>query len=236
MTITNQTSESMSGVSAEQRAQKSAVQIRLLKGPIYRARARELWHWLERDQFQIREYFQELGLGLLLDDAEGYGFLKQLEHDSQDDEGPVTQGEIPRLISRRPLSFGQTLLLVLLRKRLAEHDSEESSPRLVVNRDEMQQWLQPYFAQVSNEVQQIKDFNALIKRVVDMHFLSLLPNHKDEFEVQRILKAFVSAEQILQFEQVMAEYAAATQIPGSTDSMDSMDSMDSLKETKNAGE
>jgi len=175
-----------------QKQEKSAVQIKLLKGPLYRAKHKELWPWLERDQFQIREYFQQIGLSLLLDDAEGYAFLKQQEFDA--DESAF---ELPRLISRRQLSFGQTLLLVLLRKRLAEHDSEESSPRLIISRTEMQQWLVGFYPEVSNQVKQQKDFNALINKVKEMGFISLLVNHQDEFEVQRIIKALINAEQIV---------------------------------------
>ncbi len=187
-------------LSAVQQQQKSAVQVRLLKGAVYRERHRELWEWLERDQFQIREYFQQIGLSLLVDDAEGYAFLKQQEFSEA--EGDL---EIPRLITRRSLTFGQTILLVALRKRLAEHDSEDSSPRLIVSRDEMQNWLQPYFPEVSNQVKQVREFNALIKKVQEIGFISPLANHSDDFEVQRIIKAFVTAEQISEFTQMLAD-------------------------------
>lgn len=170
---------------------RSTIKIRLLKGPLYRNKQRHLWEVLERDQALIRSYFDQIGLSLRLDDAEGYAFLQQRDFE-QDDESV----EIPRLITRRQLSFGQTLLLVFLRKRLAEHDSEESSPRLVVQRQEIWQWLKPHFPEVGNEVKQHKEFDALIKKVAEMGFLSQLPNHKSDFEVQRILKAFVTAEQI----------------------------------------
>jgi len=179
-------------VTAKQQQEKSAVQIKLLKGPVYRAKHKDLWTWLERDQFQIREYFQQIGLSLLLDDAEGYAFLKQ----QNVDDAPEGELDIPRLIIRRNLSFSQTLLMVWLRKRLAEHDSEDSSPRLIVGRHDMQQWLTGFYPVVSNEVKQKKEFDALIKKVSEMGFLSQLPNHQDEFEVLRILKAVINAEQI----------------------------------------
>ncbi len=187
-------------ISALQQQQKSAVQVRLLKGAVYRERHRDLWEWLERDQYQIREYFQQIGLSLLLDDAEGYAFLKQQDFSEAEEEL-----EIPRLITRRTLTFGQTVLLVALRKRLAEHDSEESSPRLIVSRDEMQQWLQPYFPEVSNQVKQVREFNALIKKVQEIGFISPLANHADDFEVQRIIKALVTAEQIAEFSEMLKE-------------------------------
>lgn len=120
--------------------EKSAVQIKLLKGPIYRNKNRDLWLFLEREQYQVREYFNQIGLSLRMDEAEGYAFLVQQDFDQED-----CVIEMPRLIARRSMTFATTLLLVLLRKRLAEHDSEDSSPRLLVTKDEMHQWLQPFF-------------------------------------------------------------------------------------------
>lgn len=188
-------------LSQQQRAEKSALQVRLLKGPVYRAKLRDLWLCLERDQFLIREYFQQIGLTLVLDDAEGYAFLKQ-----QDFEPGEDKFEIPRLISRRAMSFSNTLLVVLLRKRLAEHDSEDSSPRLMVNRAEIHQWLQPFFATVSNEVKQRREFDGLIKKIIAVGFLTALPHHQDEFEVQRIIKAMINAEQIVSVLDKLSEY------------------------------
>jgi len=208
--------EDLQTLSQQQIMEKSTLQVRLLKGPVYRARQRDLWQCLERDQYLIREYFQQIGLALVLDSAEGYAYLKQIDFelleaspindssqsdDIQSDHQKTSKKqeifEIPRLISRRALSFAQTLLIVLLRKRLAEHDSEDSSPRLIVSRTEIHQWLQPYFPSVSNEVKQRRDFDSLIKKVIEMGFLSNLINHQDDFEVQRIIKAMVNAEEIV---------------------------------------
>ncbi len=152
--------------------------------------------FLLREQHSVRDYLSTIGLSLLLDDSEGYAFLRQ-QQDEEDDSN------IPKLLSRRQLSFSQSLLLVALRKRLAEHDSEESAPRLIVQRQEMQQWLAGYAQDVSNEVKQLRDFDALIKKIAEMGFITPLPNHPDEFEVQRILKAFISAEQIISFQQLL---------------------------------
>ena len=187
-------------LNAEAQRDKSAVLIRLLKGPLYLHRHRDLWQVLLREQYSIRDYFQPLGLSLLIDEAEGYAFLKQ-----QESEAEESGQELLRLINRRNLSFFQTLLLVSLRKRLAEHDSEESAPRLIVTRQEIHQWLLPYLAEVANEVKQRRDLDALIKKIDEMGFLSAIPNHPDDFEVPRIIKAFVTAEQIVEFDQLLAQ-------------------------------
>ncbi|OED97335.1 hypothetical protein A1QG_13700 [Vibrio breoganii ZF-29] len=187
-------------LSDAQQQQKSALQVRLLKGPLYRAKHKELWQWLERDQMAIRAYFQQIGLSLLLDEMEGYAFLKQ------QDESEGQEIDIPRLISRRSLNFHQTLLLVLLRKRLAEHDSEESASRLIVERSDIYQWLTPFYPEASNEVKQRREFDVLIKKIIDMGFLSTLSSHPDAFEVQRILKAVISAEQISELIEMLGQY------------------------------
>jgi len=202
--------------SSQLQLEKSAVQVRLLKGPIYRARHKQLWFCLERDQFQIREYFQEIGLSLHLDDVEGYAFLKQIDFEQEDNNQSVEEQDstkqeqeniqIPRLISRRSLSFGHTLILVLLRKRLAEHDSEDSSPRLMVSRSEIHQWLHPFFAAVSNELKQSRDFDSLIKKMIEMGILSNIVNTKDEFEVQRIINSMLNADQIVSLLDKLKEY------------------------------
>lgn len=182
---------------------KSAVLIRLLKGPLYLNRQRDLWQVLLREQYSIRDYFQQIGLSLLIDEAEGYAFLKQPESEPEE-----SSQELPRLVTRRSLTFAQTLLLVGLRKRLAEHDSEESAPRLIVTRQEMHQWLLPHFPEVGNEVKQRRELDALIKKIEEMGFLATLPKHTDDFEVPRILKAFVTAEQIVEFNQLLAQKLA----------------------------
>jgi hypothetical protein len=65
--------------------------------------------------------------------------------------------------------------------------------------------LLPYLAEVANEVKQRRDLDALIKKIDEMGFLTTIPNHPDDFEVPRIIKAFVTAEQIVEFDQLLAQ-------------------------------
>ncbi|ELK0301825.1 DUF4194 domain-containing protein [Salmonella enterica] len=183
--------------SEDARNLSSRILIRLLKGPLYRSRHRDLWEVMVRDQQHIRSYFQPLGLMLTLDEAEGFAFLVQQQFEGDDD--------FPRLIPKRNLTFAQSVLLVSLRKRLAEHDAEEGAPRLIVTRQEIYSWLKPYLPEVNNEVKQNKDLDALIKRVSEMGFLSVLIHHPDEFEVLRIIKAIVTVAQIDTFTQLFRE-------------------------------
>ena len=44
---------------------------------------------------------------------------------------------LPRLVARRPLSYPVSLMLALLRKRMAEFDASAGDTRLVLTRDEI---------------------------------------------------------------------------------------------------
>jgi Cu/Ag efflux pump CusA len=127
----------------------------------------------------------------------------QMVSSGQSTSRSMPPGISPPVLISYDASNVPVLQLAVTSKRLAEHDREESAPRLIVQRQEMQQWLAGYAQDVSNEVKQLRDFDALIKKIAEMGFITPLPNHPDEFEVQRILKAFISAEQIISFQQLL---------------------------------
>ncbi len=62
----------------------------------------------------------------MLDEAEGYAFLR-----SRQDEDEDAQAVMPRLVVRRQLSYPVSLLLALLRKKLAEFDAGGGDTRLI---------------------------------------------------------------------------------------------------------
>ena len=103
----------------------------LMKGVVYRDTHDHAWRSLLELQPQARDYVDVLGLQVVIDEAEGYAFLRQRPADP-DDADPL-----PRLIPRRALSFHVSLLLALLRKKLAEFDAQGADTRLMLTRDQM---------------------------------------------------------------------------------------------------
>ena len=87
----------------------SAVVVPLLKSVLYRDDDSALWTALLKLRPRVRDYVAVLGLDLVLDEAEGYAFLRSRAGDDEDSP------KLPRLVRRQPLSYQVSLLLALLR-------------------------------------------------------------------------------------------------------------------------
>jgi len=196
----------------ETHADLSLLAITLLKGVIYRDGDERLWGALLNLQGRVRDYVSVLALELVLDEAEGYAFLKSRPEPTEDEAAP----KLPRLVARRPLSFPVSLLLALLRKKLAEFDARGGDTRLVLARDDIVELVRVFLPESSNEAKLIDQIETHINKVVDLGFLRRLKaaGGPAGFEVRRILKAFVDAQWLADFDARLAAYQ--TQASGVT--------------------
>ncbi|CRM23309.1 MULTISPECIES: DUF4194 domain-containing protein [Pseudomonas] len=187
-------------------ADLSTLLVVLLKGVMYHEADERLWSVLLNLQTRVRDYVTVLGLELMLDEAEGYAFLRS-RTEPADDESTV---RVPRLIARRPLSFPVSLLLALLRKKLAEFDASGGETRLVLTRDDIVELIRVFLPDSSNEARLVDQIDTHIGKVVDLGFLRRLKSSSGplSYEVRRILKAFVDAQWLSEFDTRLSEYRA----------------------------
>lgn len=192
-----------SGVPSAQ-VELSTLVVTLLKGVIYRDGNERLWSALFNLQARVRDHVAVLGLELIFDEAEGYAFLKSRP------EADDAALKLPRLIARRPLSFPVSLLLALLRKKLAEFDAGGGDTRLVLTRDDIVELVRVFLPDSSNEARLIDQIDSHIRKIVDLGFLHPLKTTGGpaSFEVRRILKAFVDAQWLADFDARLAGYQA----------------------------
>ncbi len=189
----------------------SSLLIGLLKGVQYREQDERQWAALLNLQARVRDYVAVLNLELVLDEAEGYAFLKSRPEPAEDDPSP----RLPRLVARRPLSFPVSLLLALLRKKLAEFDAGGADTRLVLSRDEIVDLVRVFLHDGPNEAKLIDQIETTINKVVELGFLHKLKpagggaSGQTNFEVRRILKAFVDAQWLAEFDARLAVYQSA---------------------------
>lgn len=177
------------------------VLVSLFQGVLYRESAETLWQSLLDLQARVRDYCSVIGLELILDDAEGYAYLRQ----RATPEGEVA---LPRLVPRRQLSYPVSLILVLLRKKLAEFDSNAGDTRLIVSREQITEQLRLFLPDTANEARLLDRMDTHLNKVVELGFLYRLRGQDQQFEVRRILKAFVDAQWLSDFEQRLNDYAS----------------------------
>jgi len=175
--------------------------VNLFQGVLYRESAEPMWQALLDLQARVRDYCSVIGLELILDEAEGYAYLRQ--------RAP-SQGtpEVPRLVQRRALSFPVSLILVLLRKKLAEFDALSADTRLVVSRDDIVDQMRLFLPDTANEARLLDRMDTHLGKVVELGFLRRLRGQDGQYEVRRVLKAFVDAQWLDDFAQRMDSYAS----------------------------
>jgi hypothetical protein len=178
------------------------VLIQLWKGVLYRERDEVLWQTLIDLQAAVRDYVGVIGLELLLDEAEGYAFLRQ--RDMEQDEGAES---LPRLVQRRQLSYPVSLLCVLLRKRLVEQDAGGGGTRVILSREQIIEMVRVFLPERGNEAKAIDQINRHINKVVEFGFLRRLKDQSDQFEVRRIVKALVTADLLTELDRILVRYS-----------------------------
>ncbi len=179
----------------------SSAVVPLLKGVVYQEESPAVWAALLNQQAGVRDYVAVLGLELMLDEAEGYAFLRS-RPGNDDDSATAT----PRLVTRRQLSYAVSLLLALLRKKLAEFDAGGGDTRLILSRDQVVDLVRIFLPAGSNEVKLIDQIDATLNKIAELGFVRRLRGQQQMIEVRRIIKAFVDAQWLADFDDRLAEY------------------------------
>ncbi len=179
----------------------ASIVVPLLKGVIYQEDSPALWGSLLNLMAVVRDYVAALGLELILDEAEGYAFLR-----SNSEGDPEGTNNAPRLMARRQLSYPVSLLLALLRKKLAEFDAGAGDTRLILSRDEVVELIRIFLPPASNEVKLIDQVDATLNKIADLGFIRRLRGERQMIEVRRIIKAFIDAQWLADFDKRLDEY------------------------------
>jgi hypothetical protein len=182
-------------------ANLSPVLIALMKGITSRDDDPALWQALLELQARVREYVAVLGLQLILDEAEGYAYLKQRA-------AAEGEPELAKLVARRQLGYPVSLMLALLRKKLAEFDAGSGESRLILSAEQIADVVRLFLADTANEAKLMDRVDSDIKKIVELGFLRKLKGSEDRFEVRRILKSFVDAQWLSEFDRRLADYKA----------------------------
>lgn len=163
----------------------SEVAVRLFQGVVYLEDGKP-WDLLLRNVSSLEEYFGRVGLQLIVDESEGFAFLRQL----QGEDLPEGYEGLPKMFRRSRLSYDATLLTILLREELRRFEEEEvHNQRCVISGDDLFEQWKSYFPRDHDEVKLRKQLSSAIKTLEALKFVKRFRKDADEWEVRRILKA-----------------------------------------------
>jgi hypothetical protein len=179
----------------------SFVKAKLLREPIYREDT-SLWDTLRAQREEIRHYFRQIGQELVIDDGDGFAFIRQLE--------PEGDEPVPRLTQKRMLSYQATVLLVCLREELLRFEATaDDSTRLVKSRTELHGLISTFVAESNNQVRDARGIDTAIARLEEYGFLRTLNADRESFEIMRILKARVTPVELEEIKERLQRYATS---------------------------
>jgi hypothetical protein len=175
------------GDSGELHFDTRRVLCQLLLGPYLDAqRHSALWHALERDENRVRSRLSELFLELVLDRELGVAFTRRAE------TGDL---EAPTMLRSSPLTFIDSVLLLALRRRLSEADTQ--GERAAIDGGEIHEQLSIYQRTgVTDAAGFGKRVAAAIEKMKKNSVLQKLRGSDDRFEISPTLKLLFSAEQV----------------------------------------
>jgi hypothetical protein len=178
---------------------KSFVLAKLLVQPIYRE-DESVWDTLRAERDSITHYFRQIGQEVVIDEAEGYAFLRQIEAEGSD--------AVPRVGRRQSLGYTATLLLVCLREELARFDAAPGdSTRLVLTRQQLRDLVSQFRRETNDQTRDIRTIDSAIRRLEELGFLRPFgPVEAETFEVMRILKARFGPSELQEIKDRLARH------------------------------
>lgn len=183
--------------------QLSAAIIALMRGVVDRYEHPRLWQTVDEQQARIRDHLAVIGLELVLIEKDGYAYLRQRPAQG---EG----AELPRLIPRRPLTYQVSVVLVVLRQRMTEHDAQTGEQRLIITREEIGELVRVFLPDTAQEQRLRNKLDHYLDQVVRLGFLKLIEGREATYEIRRILKAFIDATWLQQFAQRLQQATGQT--------------------------
>jgi hypothetical protein len=179
--------------------------IRLLRGPVEYL-DKTPWEMLLRYRKELASFLLPLGLLLILDEHDGYAYLKQSL--GEDDEKSGFSW-----VQRRALSYEESIMLVLLREMMAEFEVGEAVTReLVRRRREIREYAELFFREKASRVKFVREVDRLIDRAEELGFLELTEKgdvlDDQRYRVRKIIKAKVDDEVLEAFRLQLEAHAA----------------------------
>jgi hypothetical protein len=210
-----------------QKIDRRHVLARLALGPLYQGETHH-WNVLRDDLARIRAHYADMGLEVVVDESGGYAYLRQIPEESL--QQPAATGSdngwdgggtapLPRILRRTPLSYHQTLFLVLLRERLLRHEQlPDIVEPLYLEFGDIAEMLRPYFPEIADNKTYDGRIRALLRRFDELNLICPVKNRDGQlYRVEPIIKARLPAEEINEIKKRLTDGKESANADGGPD-------------------
>lgn len=191
------------------RAIYAHVIIKLLQGPIYNDE-KAIWRDLMAWKTAIKDYFSKIGIELLINEGDGFARVMQPE------VGESDANPLPRLMKKQALNYEATLLCVMLREMLEEHDARGEAAKLFVAPKDIKERIELFFKEQTNKSKLWKELSRPIETLRNIGILKLTREDNanrdnNQYEVKRIIKALISNDKLEEIKTKLTTHVNAVQ-------------------------
>jgi len=175
--------------------------VRLLKGTVNKKDS--VWGDVILYKKEIADYINIIGLELIIQEEDGYAFVKQFIIDEDDN----TLG----LVNRRAIGFEVSVVLVILRQMLEEFESNpidiQSTTKYILKED-LKAEIERFLPKKYNTVQFLKELDSHINKIVDLKYLKVVSEIDEEpkYIIHKIIKDKVSLDTLNDFKNQLEAY------------------------------
>ncbi len=172
----------------------------LRHGVVMAADKRHMFESLCRHREPIQAHLADMYLRLVVDEQAGMALV--LQRQVEDPEK-----DISTLISRRPLTLYDTLLLLVLRKHYQEREAA-GEQRVMIDSERIENALRPFLPLTQSSRSDRRQLSGALKSMKDRRILSAVRGEEDRFEITPVIRYVVSAEFL---ERLLEEYRKLAQ-------------------------
>lgn len=192
----------------------AAACIHVMQKPLF-AEETELFASLCNYQQEISAYLSKIGLELVLNRDLGYAFIRQF--DAPEGDGDT----LPKLIRRIPVTFEQSLVLVILYDELEKFDGNGSdTPFCIITEEQVRELAQACWPGANTDQTKFQD--AIAKALSDLSEQGLIRERRPQgmsdqeselyksnrrYELRNIIRARVTKDFFVEFKRRLEELA-----------------------------
>jgi len=178
----------------------------LRQGVILSRQKANLFESLCRYQQAVRDHLADVYLKLVLDEKAGLAFIARVDENDVADADESNDDPV-YLITKRPLTLYDTLLLLVLRKHYQEREVA-GEQRIIIDIERLEANLTPFLPLTNSSKSDRAKLQSALKKMSQKKIITLVHGSQDRYEITPIIRYVVNAELL---ENLLEEYIQLAQ-------------------------